>query len=108
MNLCGVTPKIDLNLHSIRWIYMRVRSLIFRVLAELEKARILITLKMKYSSNLVSQLIDIEGVSEAALIYGPYARAIVETDTKENLSNTVVQIRQLLGVQNTLTINVIP
>ncbi len=79
------------------------------ILIELEKALILITLKMKYSSNLVSQLINVEGVSEAALIYGPYdAYAIVETDTKENLRNAVVQIRQLLGVHNTLTINVIP
>ena len=79
------------------------------ILIELEKALILITLKMKYSSNLVSQLINVEGVSEAALIYGPYdAYAIVETDTKENLRNAVLQIRQLFGVHNTLTCNIIP
>ncbi len=79
------------------------------VLIELEKALILITLKMKYSSNLVSQRINVEGVLEAALVYGPYdAYAIVETDTKENLRNAVLQIRHLFGVHNTLTCNVIP
>ncbi len=78
-------------------------------LVELEKALILITLKMKSSSNLISQITNVEGVSEAALIYGPYdAYAIVETDIKENLRNAVIQIRQIFGVHNTITCNVIP
>ena len=78
-------------------------------LVKLEKALILITLKMNSSSNLVSQLINVEGVSEAALVYGLYdAFAIVETDTKEKLRNAVIQIRQLFGVHKTLTCNVIP
>ncbi len=77
------------------------------ILIELEKALILITLKMKYSSNLKSQLNNVEGVTDAALMYGPYdAYAIVETDTKENLRTAVLQIRQLFGINNTLTCNV--
>jgi hypothetical protein len=78
-------------------------------LVKLEKALILITLKMRYSSNLVSQIINVEGISEAALVHGYYdAFAIVETDTKEKLRNAVIQIRQIFGVHNTITCNVIP
>ena len=75
----------------------------------MEKALIQITLKMRYSSNLVSQLLNVEGVSDASLVHGYYdAFAIVETDTKEKLRNAVIQIRQIFGVHNTITCNVIP
>lgn len=78
-------------------------------LVELEKALVLITLKMKTSSNLVSQIINVDGVSDASLVHGYYdAYAVVETDTKENLRNAVFQIRQLFGVHSTITCNVIP
>jgi len=38
----------------------------------MDKALVLITLKLKHSSNLVEQIKDIPGVTDAALIYGPY------------------------------------
>jgi hypothetical protein len=75
----------------------------------MEKAIILITLKLEYSSNLVNQLKNIKGVSDAALIYGPYdAYTTVQAKTKEDLRNIVMQIRQLYGVFNTLTCTVVP
>ena len=74
----------------------------------IEKALILITLKLESSSNLIQQLKDLKGVKDAALIYGPYdAYAIVETDNKDDLLNIVMKIRQIYGVFNTLTCNTI-
>jgi hypothetical protein len=75
----------------------------------MEKALILITLKMEYSSNLKEQIKALPGVVDADLIYGPYdAYAIVETETKEELRDLIMKIRQIFGVHLTLTCNVLP
>jgi DNA-binding Lrp family transcriptional regulator len=79
------------------------------ILVKLEKALILLTLKLEDSSNIASELTSIKGVLDASIIYGPWdAYAIIETESKEELRNIVIQIRQLDGVSNTITCNVIP
>ena len=76
---------------------------------DMDKALVLITLTLKYSSNLVEQFKDIPGVTDAALIYGPYdAYAVIETKTKEELRDSLMKIREVFGVHQTLTCNVIP
>ena len=76
---------------------------------DMDKALILITLALKYSSNLVEQIKDIPGVTDVALVYGPYdAYAIIETDTKEELRDSLMKMREVFGVHKTLTCNVIP
>ena len=75
----------------------------------MEKGLVLITLKMEYSSNLKEQIKALPGIIDVDLIYGPYdAYAIVETETKEELRDSVMKIRQVFGVHQTLTCNVIP
>lgn len=75
----------------------------------MDKALVLITVTQEFSSNLVEQIKDVEGVTDAALVYGPYdAYAIIETDTKEELRDSLMKIRAVFGVHQTLTCNVIP
>ena len=75
----------------------------------MEKALVLITLKMEYSSNLIEQMMEILGVTDSNLIYGPYdAYAIIESETKEGLRDAVMKIREVFGVHATLTCSVIP
>jgi len=76
---------------------------------DMDKALVLITLALKYSSNLVEQMKDIPGVTDAVLIYGPYdAYAVIEAKTKEKLRDSLMKIREVFGVHQTLTCNVIP
>ena len=75
----------------------------------MDKALVLITLKLQYSSNLVEQIKNIPGVTDIALIYGPYdAYAVIEAKTKEQLRDSLIKIREIFGVHQTLTCNVIP
>ena len=70
---------------------------------------ILITLKLKFSSNLLEQIKAIPSVTDTEMVYGPYdAYAVVESKTKEELRDSIVKIRQVYGVHNTLTCNIIP
>ena len=76
---------------------------------DMNKALVLITLTLKYSSNLVEQIKDIPGVTDAALVYGPYdAYAVIEAKNKEELRDSLMKIREVFGVHQTLTCNVIP
>lgn len=75
----------------------------------MEKALVLITLKMEYSNNLTEQIMEIPSVIDSNLIYGPYdAYAIIESETKEGLRDAVMKIRGVFGVHATLTCSVIP
>ena len=75
----------------------------------MNKALVLITLTLKYSSNLVEQIKNIPGVTDAALVYGPYdAYAVIEAKNKEELRDSLMKIREVFGVHQTLTCNVIP
>jgi nitrate reductase NapAB chaperone NapD len=75
----------------------------------MDKALVLITVTQEFSSNLVEQIKDVPGVTDAALVYGPYdAYAVIETDTKEELRDSLMKIREVFGVHQTLTCNVIP
>jgi nitrate reductase NapAB chaperone NapD len=75
----------------------------------MEKALVLITLKLESSSNLLEQLRMIPSVTDTEMVYGPYdAYAVVESETKEELRDSVMKIRQVYGVHSSLTCNVIP
>ena len=75
----------------------------------MDKALVLITVTQEFSSNLVEQIKDVPGVTDADLIYGPYdAYAVIVTDTKEELRDSLMKIREVFGVHKTLTCNVIP
>jgi nitrate reductase NapAB chaperone NapD len=75
----------------------------------MDKALVLITVTQEFSSNLVEQIKEVPGVTDAALVYGPYdAYAVIETDTKEELRDSLMKIREVFGVHQTLTCNVIP
>ncbi|MFP3952231.1 MAG: Lrp/AsnC ligand binding domain-containing protein [Candidatus Bathyarchaeia archaeon] len=75
----------------------------------MDKALVLITLKLEYSTNLLENLKEIPGVIDADLIYGPYdAYTIVETDTSEELRDAVLKMREIYGVDKTLTCSVLP
>lgn len=75
----------------------------------MEKALILITLKLGSSSNLLEQITAIPSVTDAEMVYGPYdAYVVLEAETKEELRDSVMKIRQVYGVHATLTCNVIP
>ena len=75
----------------------------------MNKALVLITLTLKYSSNLVEQIKNIPGVTDAALVYGPYdAYAVIEAKNKEELRDSLMKIREVFGLHQTLTCNVIP
>jgi len=75
----------------------------------MDKALVLITLTLKYSSNLVEQIKDIPGVTDAALVYGPHdAYAVIEAKNREELRDSLMKIREVFGVHQTLTCNVIP
>ena len=55
----------------------------------MEKALILITLKLESSSNLLEQVKAIPSVTDAEMVYGPYdAYVVLEADTKEELRET--------------------
>ena len=70
---------------------------------------ILITLKLKSSSNLLEQVKAIPSVIDADMVYGPYdTYAVLESKTKEDLRDSIMKIRQVYGVHNTLTCNIIP
>jgi len=75
----------------------------------MSKALVLITLKLEYSSKLVENLKDIPGVTDAEIIYGPYdAYAVIESDTSEELRDSVLKMRQIYGIHKTTTCNVVP
>src|SRR3972149_1097693 len=66
---------------------------------KMEEALILVTLHSKYPTGLTDTLKKIPGVVEAKFIYGPYdLYAIVKSENKEKLRNTVLQIRESNGV----------
>ena len=70
---------------------------------------VLITLTMEYSSNFREQIGNIPGVVDIAFIYGPYdAYAVIEAETKEELRDTILKIREVFGTHKTLTCNVLP
>jgi DNA-binding Lrp family transcriptional regulator len=73
----------------------------------MEKALILVNLTSRYPSGLPSMLKDIKGVADAEFIYGPYdLYAVAETETKNEMREIVLKIREMDGVQTTLTCNI--
>jgi nitrate reductase NapAB chaperone NapD len=70
----------------------------------MEQALILGKLSNRVPRDLIQNIKKIKSVIHANLIYGPYDfYAVVNTETKEMLSDTVLQIRSYVGVQDTMT-----
>ena len=68
---------------------------------------ILVNLTSRYPSGIPGMIKNIKGVADAEFIYGPYdLYAIAEVETKEEMRETVLKLREMDGVQTTLTCNI--
>jgi nitrate reductase NapAB chaperone NapD len=74
----------------------------------MEKALILGKISHRVPSDILKKFREIEGVIEANLIFGPYDFYImIQTETKEIMGDTSLQIRSIEGVIDSLTCNVV-
>lgn len=68
------------------------------------RALVLLTLEPDFGEIPVENLKKLTGVNSSELLYGPYdAYVLIETENAEDLSNVVVKIRNIDGIQSTLT-----
>jgi DNA-binding Lrp family transcriptional regulator len=74
----------------------------------MEQALVLIVLAFSYPSNMIDEIKNIPGVTEANFIYGPYdLYVIVKTKTKKQLRDAVIRLREIEGISSTMTCNVV-
>jgi hypothetical protein len=75
----------------------------------MKQALVLISVASKYPGGLPELLKKIDGVTDAKFIYGPYdLYAFIEAKTHEGLRDVVLQIRNMDGIQSTITCTVLP
>lgn len=66
------------------------------------------SIAFSFPRDLKDKLISIPGVTDANFIYGPYDFYVkIKTETKEELRDAISQIRNIEGVQSTMTCNVV-
>jgi len=74
----------------------------------MEQALVLGTLAFSFPRDILDKIKSIAGVTDANMIYGPHDfYVLVKTETKEELRTTIVLIRDIEGVQSTMTSNVV-
>ncbi len=74
----------------------------------MEEALILGKISYRVSKKMIEELRKIDGVIEAALIFGPYDfYATVKTETKEEMGDIIYKVRSIDGVLDSLTCNVV-
>lgn len=74
----------------------------------MEEALVLGTLAFSSPPDIIEKLKSLPSVTDANLIYGPYDFYVfVKTKTKEELGNTIMQIRAIEGVHSSMTCNVV-
>ena len=74
----------------------------------MEQALILGKISHRVPSNILENIMKIEGVSEANLIFGPYDFYVtIKTDSKELMGDIAFQIRSIDGVIDSLTCYVV-
>jgi DNA-binding Lrp family transcriptional regulator len=68
------------------------------------RALVLLTLEPDFGEEPIVKLKKLKGVQNSELLYGPYdAYALIETGNSDDLSMIVVNIRNIDGIQSTLT-----
>ena len=76
-------------------------------MVEMEKALILVNLTSRYPGGLPDMIKKIKGVTDAEFIYGPYdLYAVAKTGTKEEMREIVLKLREMDGIQTTLTCHI--
>ncbi len=74
----------------------------------MEQALILGKISHRVPGDILEKLREIQGVSEANLIFGPYDFYVtLKTETKEMLGDIVFKIRSIEGVLDSLTCYVV-
>ena len=74
----------------------------------MEQALVLVVLAFSYPRDMLDKIKSIPGVTDANLIYGPYdLYVMVKTETKDELREAIIQIREIEGIRSTMTCNVV-
>ena len=74
----------------------------------MEEALILVVLSPSFDYDSLPKVQKISGVQEANLIYGAYDMYVtLKTESMKEIRSAVLAIREMPGVQSTLTCNVI-
>jgi DNA-binding Lrp family transcriptional regulator len=74
----------------------------------MEEALILVVLSPSFDYDSLPKVQKIPGVQEANLIYGAYDMYVtLKTESMKEIRSAVLAIREMPGVQSTLTCNVI-
>lgn len=74
----------------------------------MEKAVILGTLAYSFPREILNRFKRMQGVTDADFIFGPYDfYVMVQSETKETLTETAVRIRFIKGVTSTTTCHVV-
>jgi len=74
----------------------------------MEQALILGKISHRVPTDIIEKFKDIEGVSEANLIFGPYDFYVtIKTETKERVGDIAFRIRSIDGVLDSLTCYVV-
>jgi hypothetical protein len=74
----------------------------------MEKVLILGKMSHRVQRDILDQIRDLDGVTDAQFIFGPYDFYVtVETETKEEVGDTVWKIRGFEGVLDTITCYVV-
>ena len=75
----------------------------------MRQALVLISVTPKHPWELPELLKMIDGVTAAKFVYGPYdLYAFIEAETHEGLRDIILQVRNMDGIQSTLTCTVLP
>ena len=68
---------------------------------------ILVNLASRYPGGLPDMIKKIAGVTDAEFIYGPYDLYVVaKSETKEEMRGIVLKLREMDGIQTTLTCHI--
>lgn len=74
----------------------------------MEQALVLVVLAFSYPRDMLDKIKSIPGVIDANFIYGPYdLYVMVKTETKDELREAIIQIREIDGIRSTMTCNVV-
>jgi DNA-binding Lrp family transcriptional regulator len=74
----------------------------------MEQALILMTAGSTFQRETIDKIRAIPGVTSAFFLYGSYdIYAMVKTNTRDELRNVVIKIREVEGIKSTTTCNVI-
>lgn len=74
----------------------------------MEQALVLGKISQRVPTDIIEKIREIQGVSEANLIFGPYDfYSTIKTETKERMGDIAFQIRSIDGIIDSLTCYVV-